>query len=323
MLCYISDMKKTALFLGTGLLALTVSLFLGEVPAASAAYLSYTPTAYEPAVPEATVNLYCRIKSGNKTLGVTGSGVFIDERGIILTNAHVGQYFLLASSTSRLKSDCSVRTGSPAKAAYDAEVLYLSPAWSTAYATIVAENDQKGTGEYDFALLYVTKVRGKQKTVPERFPAMPFGTTATVTDGDEVLAAGYPAEGLGFKEVRSKLEARAASSTITSVRTFASNTPDVIGLSPSSVARSGVSGGPIVYAGSLVGIATTMGTSNIDNPSLRGISISYIERILRAETGLSLLSLHTTDLAARSQLTYAMQTPVFIKSIEKGLRRIR
>lgn len=317
-------MKKAVYLLGMGLLALTVSLFLGEVPAASAAtQLTFELTLPEPPVPEATVNLYCRIKSGNKTLGVTGSGVFIDERGIILTNAHVGQYFLLASSTSRLKSDCSVRTGSPAKAVYEANVLYLSPAWAARYANIVSEPNPKGTGEYDFALLYVTKARGKQKTLPEHFPAVPFDTIATFEEGNGVLAAGYPAEGLGFKEVRSRLDAHAASSTITSVRTFASNLPDVIGLSPSSVARSGVSGGPILENGLLIGIAATMGSGNSDEASLRGISISYINRILTAETGLSLPALRTVNLAERSQLTYAMQTPLFIKSIEKGLRRIR
>src|SRR3989338_5130017 len=44
---------------------------------------------------EATVNLYCRIRAGRKQYISTGSGVFISERGIILTNAHVAQFFLL------------------------------------------------------------------------------------------------------------------------------------------------------------------------------------------------------------------------------------
>src|SRR5688500_2914917 len=66
-------------------------------------------------IKDATVNLYCRLKAGKRTVSSSGSGIMIDERGIILTNAHVAQYFLLAGEKGRVTGWCSVRTGSPAK----------------------------------------------------------------------------------------------------------------------------------------------------------------------------------------------------------------
>ena len=43
------------------------------------------------ALHDATVNLYCRLKAGKKIWSASGSGVFVDARGVILTNAHVAQ----------------------------------------------------------------------------------------------------------------------------------------------------------------------------------------------------------------------------------------
>src|SRR3989344_252919 len=43
----------------------------------------------------AVVNILCITGSGGPLNSISGSGVIIDPRGIILTNAHVAQYFLL------------------------------------------------------------------------------------------------------------------------------------------------------------------------------------------------------------------------------------
>src|SRR3989344_56515 len=130
-------------------------LVLGAVPA------------HASTVEDATVNLYCRLKSGKTVYGTSGSGVFISDRGVILTNAHVAQYFLLAKDTLRVKGECWVRIGSPAKATYTASVLYLSPSWIDANAAGLKKKQPTGTGEGDFALLYVTGA--KSGTIPAQF----------------------------------------------------------------------------------------------------------------------------------------------------------
>src|SRR5690349_10285815 len=99
------------------------SVFFLMSPTAYAAHATKRETAaLEVANPitDATVNLYCRLKAGKQLLSASGSGVFISDRGVILTNAHVAQYFLLAGEKGRVTGWCSVRTGSRAKEAYTA-----------------------------------------------------------------------------------------------------------------------------------------------------------------------------------------------------------
>lgn len=250
-----------------------------------------TTTTSQTTVESATVNLYCRIKLGGRTYSTTGSGVFIHESGIILTNAHVAQYFLLATSTGRTKVRCSVREGSPARERYSASLVYLSPAW--AQATVEATTKKqptKGTGEFDFALLRVTKAEKGQ--LPARFPALPLDlASATLSDGEQITAAGYPADGLTFRGVQKNLKFVVATSTITGIQAFERPHKDLLALSGSSASASGVSGGPVVRPwGGLAGIAVTVqeGSSSKEDRSLRAITLSYIDRVLRSETGRSI-----------------------------------
>ena len=48
----------------------------------------------------ALVNILC-ISNTSKVRSVTGSGVVVDPRGVILTNSHIGQYFLLKDYPSQ------------------------------------------------------------------------------------------------------------------------------------------------------------------------------------------------------------------------------
>lgn len=317
---------------GVFLYALCFSFLFGlSISSAEAAYsrASKTDTTLVVSPPDqkildATVNLYCRIEVGNKKFSTTGSGVVIDSRGVILTNAHVAQYFLLNGDDSKLKSDCSVRNGSPAKEAYSAEVLYISKSWLAANVTKSPKKSSKGTGEYDFALLYVTDA--KKGTAPAQFSVIPAQTLAQFSEEGVVTVAGYPAGGLSFSEIRNKLKASTASSTITSVRAFGSHTADLIALSPSKIASSGVSGGPVVHSGGVVGIATAMSTSGSGKKkesSLRAITLPYINRTVQLETGMPLSTLYAGDLSVRAELTQASLSPEVLKAIEKPLRVTR
>lgn len=307
-----------------------LTLFLTFAGASTATAASKTTTDTSPLTPEearvleATVNLYCTVKVGNKKVSSTGTGVFIGDRGVILTNAHVAQFFLLASSTSKLKSDCTVRTGSPAKAQYKAKLLYISSAWAQVHAKEASEKRPKGTGEHDFALLYVTAPVSKKGKLPETFPSLSIDLGALYKEGDLVLAAGYPAGGLKYKDIRGKLMPLATSTSITAVRSFTAGNSDLISLSPSKIASSGVSGGPMVVDGVVVGIAATMNASGKKaDASLRGITTAYIDRALKSETGLSIAQMLAGDYALRSALTYTMQYENLVKGIEKGFRTLR
>jgi hypothetical protein len=76
----------------------------------------------------ALVNILCSVGASGGVHPISGSGVFVDNRGVILTNAHIGQYFLLKDYPVQNNVDCVIRTGGPAQPHYRAKLLYLPPA---------------------------------------------------------------------------------------------------------------------------------------------------------------------------------------------------
>lgn len=279
-------------------------------------------------IKDATVNLYCRIKIGGATMSTTGSGVIINDRGVILTNAHVGQFFLLAGKNEKSKGSCWVRAGSPATAEYEASLLYISPSWITAYTNSVSKKTEKvGSGERDFALLYVTGAKNKLTSL--NFKSLPLANLTTVQnlkEAEVVSIAGYPAENLNFDKVKSKLTLAYASSTITSIRSFIKPQADLLVLAPSTAAKSGVSGGPILNQNNeVVALATALENNekNKKTRSLRAITLVHVDRVIRTETGLPLATLIQGDLATRAQLTNLSFTPAVRATLEKTLRRSR
>lgn len=278
-----------------------------------------------PVAKDATVNLYCRVKIGGKTLSTTGSGVIISERGVILTNAHVGQFFLLSGKNEKSKGNCSVRTGSPAQNAYGAKLLYLSPDWVKSYIEAVAKKQESsGSGERDFALLYITE--GKKGDLPSTFPHLPLVEITSVPAKDSVVGiAGYPAENLDFKKIHKELNLIYATSTLSDTRSYLKPFVDVIILNPTEAGRPGVSGGPILNTkNEVIGIATAIETGKKKSlRRLRAITLTHVDRIIRADTGLSLPALLLADFNARSQISLATIPAATIKTLEKTFKRLR
>lgn len=311
-------------FRATALLAILFALYPTVVFAAPISIKNQTVltndiVTNETKLLEATVNLYCRVKVGNKLISITGSGVMIDPRGVILTNAHVAQYFLLNGEDSKLATDCSVRTGSPAKETYTAEMLYISKDWLKANTKKSTRESAKSTGESDFALLYVTDTKG-----PVQHAFFPLGIATQIKKGEEVTVTGYPAGDLNYKEIRNKLKVQAATTTITGLQTFESKTIDQLVLSRSKVASSGVSGGPVASLDAVVGIAVARSMSKTkEGASLRALTIRYIDQVVTNETGLSLITLFSGDLATLAAKTQASISTKTLSFIEKSLRSAR
>src|SRR3989344_433294 len=112
------------------------------------------------------VNILCLADTNSKLNSTTGSGVIIDKKGVILTNAHIAQYFLLPREVA-----CVIRTGSPARATYRAELIYLPPKWIEKNYTNITLEEPTGTGEDDYALLQITGNVSDTTLLPEEFPS--------------------------------------------------------------------------------------------------------------------------------------------------------
>lgn len=261
---------------------------------------SEVPVPAEATLEEALVNVYCTVWANGAQRNIVGSGVFIDSRGVILTNAHLAQFLLLEEENEE-PSRCVIRTGSPAAAAYEAEVLYVSPVWIAQNAHQLYADRPIGTGERDFALLYVTRTLAA--TPATTFPALPFSSVTRSLMDVEVLAAGYPAPET-VSPSQEELFSRIATTSVAKLFTFSENGPvDLVSVAPSEVGYHGSSGGPLVDEdGRILGLIVTRGNVEAEGErSLRAITIPYISRALEEETGLDLRETLTGDLELRAR----------------------
>lgn len=262
----------------------------------------------------ALVNIICYAPAGSGVHSISGSGVFIDPQGIILTNAHVALLFLLADRSV----SCTIRSGSPAADSYEAALIHFPAAWVKANEDILTKTRPRGTGEYDFALLAVTKSVNK-KALPHPFPFIPLATTPPAP-GTPIVIASYGAQFLESSQIQFALFPTIVFGSVKEVLTFATTTIDVLGLGGSAAAQEGSSGGGVAAAsGELVGtITTSTVTGTTDTRSLDAITTSYIRAAYASETGKALDLLLAAPIAA-SIVDFAPQIPALEAIITAGL----
>src|SRR3989344_4602236 len=151
------------------------------------------------ALRSALVNIICYAPAGSRLRSISGSGIIIDSKGIILTNAHIAQNFLLVDRNV----SCTIRAGSPATDKYKASLIYIPSSWVNANAKILTEANPSGTGEYDFALLAISKSITRDE-LPPSFPFIPLATSPSKI-GTPVVIASYGAQFLESSQIQSSL----------------------------------------------------------------------------------------------------------------------
>ncbi|MFZ2253196.1 MAG: serine protease [Minisyncoccia bacterium] len=275
-------------------------------------------------IQDVLVNIYCQYKTDEYIRTTTGTGFFINPKGIILTNAHVAQFLLLENMESTTGSvSCVIRSGNPATPKYHAQLLYISPTWVFDNADLITNEAPRGTGERDYALLYVSESID-QSPLPARFPAINIATDLlpqSIT-GSDVMTAGYPAEALMRSGADAKLFPIVAETTLGTLYTFGSNYADIFSISESPVGEQGASGGPIVTkdAESVIGLIVTKGDEVAEGEhSLRALTLSYIDRTIIEETGFSLTQNMQGDIAHRGYIFKSAMVPFLAEILEEKL----
>ncbi len=267
------------------------------------------------------VNILCLSQVGLN--GISGSGVIVDSRGVILTNAHIGQYFLLKNYLTPSNVDCVVRTGSPAQSMYRAKLLYLPPAWVATNASQLKAIQATGTGENDYAFLMITGRTDPAAALPSSFAAIAM--EAGYPDiGDPMLLAAYPAGFLSGQIIEKSLYASSALAYVTQLFSFDDTQHvDLFSIGGSVVSQAGSSGGAVVRAsdGKLAGIiVTATSAASTDERDLRAISVSHIDNSLVTGGKGGIVELLSGDINAKSIDFNASVAPGLTAQLEAVLK---
>ncbi len=241
------------------------------------------------------VNIFCTTKY-NDLSPISGTGVVINGKGLILTNAHIAQYFLLKNFREKDYLKCIGRTGSPAYPKYNLELVYISPSWVKQNKTLLKDENPKGTGESDFAFLRITGLVDGSMQNSSYIYIQP-NNRVYFDVGEPVLLASYPAGFLGGLSIIQNLNVASSITTIQDVFTFKEGTIDLLSVGGTIVSQKGSSGGLVVDGDtSLIGIITT--SSDGDTTSSRGlnaITISHVDREIQAELKTTLAGFLSLD----------------------------
>ena len=284
---------------------------------------STTSLSAEERLRESLVNIYCQYRTGSHVRTTVGTGFFISNTGVILTNAHVAQFLLLENAEDVESAQCIIRGGNPAEPLYEAELLYIPPTWITKNASLIRDDAPKGTGEGDFALLYVS---GPLPSVilPSAFPFVTHDVSYLPhrTKGTTVMLGGYPAEQIYADGPSAVVPSVVATTTITELFTFGSMYADVFSIASSTVGEHGASGGPVLDAnGNAIGLIVTKGDEETEGKhSLRAITLSYIDRTITEQTEFSLKDNLLGDLPYRARIFRESLIPVLSKILGSEIK---
>lgn len=273
---------------------------------------------------KALVNVLCTQHAAGTTSQITGSGVIIDSRGVIITNAHVAQYFLLKDYPTKDGVECILRTGSPARAMYTAELFYLPPIWISLHAKDITNTEPKGTGEHDYAFLRITGRTDPSANLPVIFPYVPIDTDDVALEtGESVLAAAYPAGFLGSATIQKDLYAVSSIATIAERFTFTDNLVDLISIGGTIVSQGGSSGGAAVsHKNKLVGIIVTSTKADTTaERDLRAITLGHVNRSLAQHANTTIEGLLFGDITLKAKLFNLGTAPALTKLLEQYLNQ--
>ena len=258
---------------------------------------------------DSLVNLFCTFHNSPIIGGVSGSGVVVDPRGVILTNAHVGMHFLFDDRTNEDRfMDCTVRIGSPAVPMYYASLLYFPEQYMRSYVDeeldYLTRSDKGASiivnGEKDYALLIIRERTEKNKSLPETFSYLPVAKEYFLPVGAFTYISGYQSALVGYESVLTNLYVSSSPARVYSLNSIGDSIKnDVMKFLGTIAGQSGVSGGAIVKEGGyLAGVPTFKDEGDFettDSTVLNAISTGYISRDLKKETGKTLEEFITQD----------------------------
>lgn len=273
---------------------------------------------------KALVNILCSANSAGTAQPITGSGVIIDPHGVVMTNAHIAQIFLVRDHPTKDALVCIIRVGSPARATYTAEILYISPEWVREHAEDIINKDPVGTGENDYAFLRITGRTDPNASIPEVFPFIPVEIDdMKVIVGKSVLVSAYPAGFLEGISVERELYRVSSVAKISERFTFKQSTIDLFSIGGTIVSQGGSSGGAVVSdEQKLLGlVVTSTREETTGERDLRAITLGHINRSLLENAQIDIDSLLSGDIEKQADLFNSTTAPILTDLLTAILKR--
>lgn len=261
--------------------------------------------AFDPKWKDAVVNLFCTDRYGGLEGISSGSGVVIDPRGIILTNAHVALPFLFDTWPETSLKECSVRIGSPASPLYKAAILYMPEVFVTeAVKNAYVAEDNNVYGRGDYALLVIKGPVSSSVSMPASFSYVPVYEGAALPVNTNTYLIGYAASYLSPQLLQNQLYQLASPAMVMFQRLIGTSTKaHVITFEGNVVGQHGSSGGGVfALGGAVAGLMTFFDKDHgyaTDQGALNAITSEYILSDFMKNTGMTM----TTYLASQDLLT--------------------
>lgn len=243
-------------------------------------------TSTESTIANTVVSIICMRYNGNKIHLTNGSGVLISSQGVVLTNSHVAQMFLLKDKGY----DCSIRRENIPTYGFKAVPLYINEDWVEDNFLAITNPSPVGTGENDYALLLITANTNPALSLPRSFPAATLNTASEAAKiGDDITVAGYPGIQTNDFNIATQASLKTDKTTIKNVFTLDRITVDVFATRDTPVARRGASGGGVFEDNELIGtIVTTSPGTSPTSLVINALTLDYINRDLKDATGKTL-----------------------------------
>lgn len=269
---------------------------------------------------KATVNIFCSTKGGSLS-PLSGTGAIVTPKGLILTNAHIGQFFLLKDLREKDYLQCYARTGSPALPKYNLELVYISPEWISANKSTLKDENPKGTGENDFAFLRITGDVNNNK-LPDTFPYIKMNVREDLEINEPVVLVAYPAGFLGGITINQNLNIASAITKIQNIFTFKNGENDLISIGGTILSQRGSSGGLVVDRDfSLIGIiSTSTNAPETSDRELNAITLAHINRALQEELSMALNQFVSQDPVEFADKFNQKTAPILTKVLENSLK---
>jgi hypothetical protein len=251
-------------------------------------------------IKDVVVNIICNQKNKNLITINSGSGVIISPQGVVITNAHIAQYFLLNKS---LKYSCALYKENIPTFGYTAELIFISPDWIRENSAIIKTKSPRGTGENDYAFLYITGNTNPTLSKPDSFPYAQINIDYRPKIGDEISIAGYPGAPNSLADITKSVNLKLDNqNSIKDILTFGNNQMDIISTENSPVAFRGASGGGIFKRKTLDLIGVTVTTGGFEETSyINALTTRYINRDLKQDFDMTIFELISGDLLKKSE----------------------